>query len=207
MEINTNYKEGDTYLHSENSQNLLSSNQLLYKLKDYSYYHQKFDRTLDLITDTKSYVPLSSCVLEHILATTNLTNFEKLYYILADSLAVINKNQGGSRSCALPSEDWADRLGCSRSLVFTMQESLVKKGYFIINKDFDEIIEGNKKALIEVEEEFKKFEIEVCAAKATAVVIMVAITPATPNKAPIPIKASGLNLVFNTTITVSAVST
>ena len=34
MEINTNYKEGDTYLHSENSQNLLSSNQLLYKLKE-----------------------------------------------------------------------------------------------------------------------------------------------------------------------------
>jgi flavodoxin len=135
VEINTNYKEGDTYLHSENSQNLLSSNQLLYKLKDYSYYHQKFDRTLHLITDTKSYVPISSCVLEHILTTTNLTCYEKLYYILADGLAVINKNQGGSRSCALPSEDWAERLGCSRSLVFTMQSSLVKKGYFLIEKD------------------------------------------------------------------------
>ena len=72
--------------------------------------------TFTYLTDTKSYVSISSCVLEHILTTTNLTHFEKLYYILVDSLAVINKNQGGNRSCALPSEDWSNRLGCSISL-------------------------------------------------------------------------------------------
>ena len=95
--------------------------------------------TLPSITETKSYTPITGCVLEHVITTTNLTSCEKLYYLLADSLALISKNKGYSRYCALPSADWADRLGCSRSLVFTMQRSLVKKGYFIINKDFDEI--------------------------------------------------------------------
>jgi DNA-binding MarR family transcriptional regulator len=89
------------------------------------------------ITYTKSYTLISGCVLEHVLTTTNLTNLEKIYYLLADSLSIINKNKGGSRSCALPSKEWAKRLGCSRSLVFEMQRSLVQKGYFIISKDFD----------------------------------------------------------------------
>ncbi len=59
-------------------------------------------------------------------------------------MSLISKNKGEARYCALPSEDWAERLGCSRSLVFTMQQSLVKKGYFIINKDFDEIGRNNR---------------------------------------------------------------
>ena len=96
------------------------------------------------LTETKSYTPITGCVLEHIIVTTNLTKCEKLYYLLADSLSIISKNKGYGRYCALPSEDWAKRLGCSRSLVFTMQRSLVKKGYFIINKDFDEIGRNNR---------------------------------------------------------------
>ena len=96
------------------------------------------------LTETKSYTPITGCVLEHVITTPNLTNCEKLYYLLADSLALISKNKGYSRYCALPSEDWAKYLGCSRSLVFTMQQSLVKKGYFIINKDFDEIGRNNR---------------------------------------------------------------
>ena len=83
-------------------------------------------RDFHFLTETKSYTPITGCVLEHISTTINLTNREKLYYLLADSLALISKNNGDGRSCALPSEDWADRLGCSRSLVFTMQQSLVK---------------------------------------------------------------------------------
>ncbi|WPY01616.1 hypothetical protein Trichorick_01530 (plasmid) [Candidatus Trichorickettsia mobilis] len=103
--------------------------------------------TFSSLTETKSYTPITGCVFEHILTTTNLTNHEKLYYLLADSLSLISKNKGESRYCALPSEDWAERLGCSRSLVFTMQRSLVKKGYFIISKDTDEI-GRNKRNLI-----------------------------------------------------------
>ena len=111
-------------------------------------YHTNLNLTKFLsLTETKSYTPITGCVLEHILTTTNLIDTEKLYYILADSLALIGKNKGYSRSCALPSEDWAKYLGCSRSLVFTMQKSLEQKGYFIINKDFDNI-GRNKRNLI-----------------------------------------------------------
>lgn len=100
--------------------------------------------TFSFFTETKSYTPITGCVLEHILTTINLTSTEKLYYLLADSLSIISKNKGYGRYCALPSEDWAESLGCSRSLIFTMQQSLVKKGYFIINKDFDEIGRNNR---------------------------------------------------------------
>jgi DNA-binding MarR family transcriptional regulator len=103
--------------------------------------------TFSFLTQTKSYTPITCCVLEHILTAINLTSTEKLYYLLADSLALIGKNKGYSRSCALPSEDWAKYLGCSRSLVFAMQKSLEQKGYFIINKDFDHI-GRNKRNLI-----------------------------------------------------------
>ena len=99
------------------------------------------------LTETKSYTPITGCVLKHVLTTTNLTNTEKLYYLLADSLSIIGKNGRITRSCALPSEDWAKYLGCSRSLIFTMQKSLEQKGYFIINKDFDNI-GRNKRNLI-----------------------------------------------------------
>jgi len=99
------------------------------------------------LTETKSYIPITCCILEHILTSTNLTYCEKSFYLLADSLALICKNKNGYRSCALPSEEWAKRLGCSRSLIFMMQQSLVEKGYFIINKDFDKI-GRNKRNLI-----------------------------------------------------------
>ena len=113
----------------------LSNNENLYVINTRDFYS---------LTENKSYTPITGCVLEHIITTSNLTHCEKLYYLLADSQSLISKNKGESRSCGLPSEDWADRLGCSRSLVFTMQKNLVKKGYFIINKDFDEIGRNNR---------------------------------------------------------------
>ena len=128
-------------LFESNSQPCTVDNYLSFNFND----HTNLNLTrFSSLTATKSYTPITGCVLEHILTTTNLTNCEKLYYLLADSLALIRKNKGYSRYCSLPSEDWAEYLGCSRSLVFTMQQSLVKKGYFIINKDFDEIGRNNR---------------------------------------------------------------
>jgi hypothetical protein len=132
-------------LFESNSQPFIASSSLSFNLSDQTNLNPI--TFLPSITKTKSYTPIAGCVLEHILTTTNLTNSEKLFYLTADSLSLINKNCGGNRSCALPSEDWADRLGCSRSLVFKMQQTLVKKGYFIINKDFD-AIGRNKRNLI-----------------------------------------------------------
>jgi len=131
-------------LFESNSQPFTVDNYLSFNYND----HTNLNLTrFSSLTETKSYTPLTGCVLEHIVTTTNLTNHEKLYYLLTDSLSLISKNRGESRSCALPSEDWADRLGCSRSLVFTMQSSLVKKGYFVINKNWDKI-GRNKRNLI-----------------------------------------------------------
>ena len=127
-----------------NSQIFTVDNRLSFNFND----HTNLNLTrISSLTETKSYTPITGCVLEHILTTTDLTNHEKLYYLLADSLALISKNKTKHRSASLPSEDWAIRLGCSRSLIFTMQKSLKKKGYFIINKDWDEI-GRNKRNLV-----------------------------------------------------------
>ena len=131
-------------LSESNSQPFTVDNHLSFNYNDHTNHNLT---RFSSLTETKSYTPITGCVLEHILTITNLTNCEKLYYLLADSLALISKNKGYGRSCALPSEDWAERLGCSRSLIFTMQQSLVKKGYFIISKDWDKI-GRNKRNLI-----------------------------------------------------------
>ena len=127
-----------------NSNQLTIDNPLSFNFNDHT---QPNFTAFSSIAETKSYTPITGCVLEHILTTSNLTSNEKLYYLLADSLSIISKNNGHSRSCALPSEDWADNLGFSRSLVFKIQQSLVKKGYFIINKAWDKI-GRNKRNLI-----------------------------------------------------------
>jgi len=128
-------------LFESNSQSFTIDNNLSFNFND----HTKLNlTTFSSLTETKSYTPITGCVLEHIITTPNFTKCEKLYYLLADSLSLISKNKCYSRYCALPSEDWAKRLGCSRSLVFKMQRSLIKKGYFIINKDFDEIGRNNR---------------------------------------------------------------
>ena len=134
----------DLSLLESNSQSFTVDNCLSFNLNSYNKLNLT---TFPSLTETKSYTPITGCVLEHLLTTTDLTNHEKLYYLLADSLALISKKESHHRSCGLPSEDWADRLRCSRSLIFTMQKSLEKKGYFIINKDWDEI-GRNKRNLI-----------------------------------------------------------
>jgi len=102
--------------------------------------HAKFNNPsayfhLGQATENKSYVPISGCVLAYILSSAELSHLEKLFYISADSLSLINANTGKQRSVALPSHKWATQLGCSRSQVFKLQQSLSEKGYFIIIKD------------------------------------------------------------------------
>lgn len=90
---------------------------------------------LSLVED-KTYVPISGCVLEHVLTNSDLSYLEKLFYIKADALSLINAKEGGrERGIALPSLKWATQLRCSRSQVFKLQQSLSQKGYFIIIKD------------------------------------------------------------------------
>jgi len=64
------------------TKNLLSSNK---KKNFFSFFN--------LVT-SKSYVPVSNCIFEHILTNVSLSPLEELYYFFVDSLATINANSG-----------------------------------------------------------------------------------------------------------------
>ncbi|BFD46896.1 MAG: hypothetical protein DMENIID0002_15420 (plasmid) [Rickettsia endosymbiont of Sergentomyia squamirostris] len=90
-----------------------------------------------IATENQSYTPYPTCVLEHILYNHDLTSQEKLFYILADSLSMINHATGKQRNIALPATKWASKLNCSAAKIFTLQKSLEEKSYFSIYRDFN----------------------------------------------------------------------
>ena len=83
----------------------------------------------------QSYIPITGCVLSHILTSLKLSSLEKMYYILADSISYINSSKGRNRSVSLPAKSWASRLSCSKAEVFVLQKSLEDKGYFLVHRD------------------------------------------------------------------------
>ena len=99
------------------------------------------------LNERKSYVPISGCVLNHIIITKDLSNLEKLYYLLVNSLSFINYQNNKQRSTSLASKTWAKLVKCSRSQVFLLQRSLEKKGYLLITKNRN-IYEQNKRNLL-----------------------------------------------------------
>lgn len=90
--------------------------------------------SLNLTIKELAYIPYSGCVLDHILCNTQLSNLEKLKYILADSLSLIRKNKGKERNITLSAKQWAKKLDCSVAEIFSMQQSLEEKGYFEISR-------------------------------------------------------------------------
>lgn len=114
----------NTFL-SQNTENncILATNQQPVSYKKTNLFHYN---------ETKSYVTLSTCVLEHILTTTHLCDLEKLFYILSDSLSLINYNKGKQRSVTISAIQWAEKLDCSVAEIFATQKSLEQKGYFEI---------------------------------------------------------------------------
>ena len=69
-------------LFESDSQPCTVDNYLSFNFNDYNNLNLT---TFHSITETKSYTPITGCVLEHVLTTTNLTNCEKLFYLLGDS--------------------------------------------------------------------------------------------------------------------------
>ncbi|MFP3034052.1 MAG: hypothetical protein ACEY3C_00525, partial [Candidatus Tisiphia sp.] len=55
-----------------------------------------------------------------------------MFYILVNSLSLINHNKGKQRSITLSAKQWAEKLDCSVAEIFAMQQSLEQKGYFEI---------------------------------------------------------------------------
>lgn len=97
-----------------------------------SQYTPNFTSLHTVVTENKPYTPITTCVLQHILTTTHLCDLEKLYYMLADSLSLINYSKGKQRSITLSARQWAEKLNCSIAEIFAMQQSLEQKGYFEI---------------------------------------------------------------------------
>ncbi len=96
---------------------------------------------------SQSYIPITGCVLSHILSSLELSSLEKMYYILADSISYINSSKGRNRSVSLPAKSWAERLACSKSEVFILQKSLEDKGYFLIYRDKNDKGQNNRNTI------------------------------------------------------------
>ena len=120
---------------------LPQDNSVLYttipSLKPYiGFIQQNAVGILSNIITKSSYIPYIGCVLDHILHNDTLTDQQKLFYLLADSLSLISsKNNTLHRSVALSSSSWARTLNCSKSEIFSMQKNMDEKGYFIILRD------------------------------------------------------------------------
>jgi hypothetical protein len=96
------------------------------------------------VNKNDSYVSLPGCVITHILQNQDLSNLEKIFYLIADSLALINFHCNKQRAIALAADSWAKKLNCSRSQIFTMQKNLAAKGYFILYKDKNSYGQNNR---------------------------------------------------------------
>lgn len=104
---------------------------------------------LNLTIKETAYIPYPGCVFKHILNTSSLTHNEKLFYLIADALSLINgKSNTKQRSVALPSIKWAKKLNCSKTAIFSMQNSLEEKGYFVIIRDTNKFGKNQRNIII-----------------------------------------------------------
>ena len=62
------------------------------------------------IIDTKTYVPIASCVAKHIFKTSNLNDSQKLMYFLADILSALNLKTQGARCVEQSGVQWSEQL-------------------------------------------------------------------------------------------------
>ena len=101
-----------------------------------------------IINDRKAYIPLNNSVINHVIRALNLTNLEKLYYILTDLYAHLNESLEGLREIEKSGLEWANLLGCSEEWVFQMQKKLEAAGYFQIIREKDEDNQNEKNIII-----------------------------------------------------------
>ena len=100
------------------------------------------------IKEKKTYVPIASCVIKHIIKTNNLSCNEKLYYIMADLLSHIREKRLNVRNISLSGTTWATILKLSESRVFHIQKKLETLGYFLIKRSKDTLNRHKKNIII-----------------------------------------------------------
>lgn len=95
MQLNTNYVPDDISLYLKNSQLLTTNTNLFCSFNDYA---NRNPTTFLSLTETKSYIPITGCVLEHILTTTNLTNTPTVFkdIILPTDLMRVYRCESGN---------------------------------------------------------------------------------------------------------------
>ena len=104
----------------------------------------------DILTNPTYYVKMTHCIFEHITSSSELTYLEKLYYILADALCLINAtaNKGKEREIGLSLNQWLGRLNCSKGQLVKMQKNLTEKGFFDIKKSANYKNQKNKNIIV-----------------------------------------------------------
>jgi len=119
-----------------------------YKVLNHCFHDLQQKLIFTNLINNKSYIPLPSCLFNHIITSANLSSLEKLYYIFAESLASVSAAAGKQRAVALSCNKWAAKLKCSRSQVFAMQKKLAGQGYFIIEKDKNKHSQNKRNLII-----------------------------------------------------------
>lgn len=106
--------------------------------------------TEDILTNPTNYVKMTNCIFEHITSSSEITYLEKLYYILADALCLINAtaNEGKEREIGLSLNQWMERLNCSKGQLVKMQKNLTEKGFFEIKKSANYKNQKNKNIIV-----------------------------------------------------------
>lgn len=100
------------------------------------------------INKRKTYVPIASGVIEHIIKTPNLPLNAKLYYIIADLLAHIKLKTNGQRNVTLSGTSWTKILCLSENRVFFFQKKLESEGYFVIKRKKNNLNKNVKNIII-----------------------------------------------------------
>jgi len=93
------------------------------------------DADMLYLNDRKAYVPIATCVLEHVLFTKSLSDTGKLFYLLADMKAHIHQAKGGEKREAIsPGEEWSRLLNRNNKRSYPLQKELESAGYFLIER-------------------------------------------------------------------------
>lgn len=113
--------------------------------KQYLCFNTKYCSSISmvLINDRKTYIPITSCVINHTMLC-NLTDSEKLFYLLANMYAKLNKSINSERSAEKSAKEWGQLLNRSEQHVFQMQKNLERLGYFLIVREKDEDNQNEK---------------------------------------------------------------
>ena len=94
----------------------------------------KNDFYIEKILNTKAYLAIPHCLLEHIVKNKSLSASDKLTFLYAYSLSFFNYHNGKERNLAMSLENIAGKLNISKAQVFASQKHLEQLGLVSIKR-------------------------------------------------------------------------